>query len=349
MSPTTRIVPTRTQEAAATSYSPRPPPSPRPLKSSREKPKASVIAGALVAVVAGIVALCLWRYLVLRARKRKKVAPLTDREVAHPARNMESLPGPSGATYPTEVVPDTAELTPEPDQLRVPRDIGSRPALSDVTYTPTMGSLRTVPELTRDVESLPRSDPSIRPSDKTVPRDFSSPDRDIQSVLAQTDTPPPRTDPTSSPINTSTPRTNTSSRTDETPSSVEGTPPLWAGRHTQPNFVLQSPNILRLPPRANELRAIQKQAEAFGRFQRLPPSPVDPPAIRATEENPDPTTQTAAELDSARQQNEMLRQRIRDLEEQSDWALRMVVQPPPGYNEAAETLSPSTSAGISNL
>ncbi|KAJ6556830.1 hypothetical protein DFH09DRAFT_1164562 [Mycena vulgaris] len=111
--------------------------------------------------------------------------------------------------------------------------------------------------------------------------------------------------------------------------------------------VTQSKAQLRQEYLANELRAVQKQHEALRRIQEKqraghaePAQSVDPaPVVGVGATNPtDPSVEivtTPADLESAQRQNEMLRRRIRELEQQqqSDWARGLSDQPPPGYSE----------------
>ncbi|KAF8166076.1 hypothetical protein K438DRAFT_1857515 [Mycena galopus ATCC 62051] len=88
---------------------------------------------------------------------------------------------------------------------------------------------------------------------------------------------------------------------------------------------------------ANELRAIEKQQAALQkhREQRRSALVTESAVYEVAPANNTTTAgETTREVDLERQ-NEMLRQRIRDLEEQqeSDWARGLSDLPPPGYSE----------------
>ncbi|KAF7369616.1 hypothetical protein MVEN_00292400 [Mycena venus] len=88
---------------------------------------------------------------------------------------------------------------------------------------------------------------------------------------------------------------------------------------------------------ANELRAIEKQQAALQNYREQRRStPASEPAVSELAPANDTTTagETTREVDLERQ-NEMLRRRIRELEEQqeSDWARGLSDLPPPGYSE----------------
>jgi hypothetical protein len=94
------------------------------------------------------------------------------------------------------------------------------------------------------------------------------------------------------------------------------------------------------------VRAIQKQREAFGKIQqeRLvePREPLSTAGVPAEttgsrdSEDVSAASSRPADLESARRQNELLRQRILELEEQQrlDWEQGLSNHPPPGYNES---------------
>ncbi|KAF7328792.1 hypothetical protein MVEN_02508100 [Mycena venus] len=109
----------------------------------------------------------------------------------------------------------------------------------------------------------------------------------------------------------------------------------------------QSKVVLRLPLLASEARAIEKQREAFENIQlgRLAEPkgalsaagvPAETTGSMGSEENSEgaATSGSTADLESAQRQNELLRQRIQELEEQRrlDWEQGLSEHPPPVYN-----------------
>ncbi|KAJ7702777.1 hypothetical protein B0H17DRAFT_1042981 [Mycena rosella] len=97
---------------ASSSHSAGPSPSPKPLKSQRQaKPKVGTIVGGALAVIAVIFAFFLWRYLVLRATRRKRLASPAGRDTANLVRDIESLPMPIDATQPVGKNKRTAQPT----------------------------------------------------------------------------------------------------------------------------------------------------------------------------------------------------------------------------------------------
>ncbi|KAJ6556831.1 hypothetical protein DFH09DRAFT_1280237 [Mycena vulgaris] len=115
-----------------------------------------------------------------------------------------------------------------------------------------------------------------------------------------------------------------------------------------PPRTTQSKAQLRQQYLADELRTVQKQHEALCRIERTAPveraeSGARVPAVAgsAPSDAANPadggveTATTPADSESTQRQNEILRRRIRELEEQqqSDWAQGLSDQPPPGYSE----------------
>ncbi|KAJ7484382.1 hypothetical protein FB451DRAFT_82953 [Mycena latifolia] len=207
---------------------------------------------------------------------------------------MESLPTQSVAAYPA--AESTHAIRAEGGPLA--RDIESRPARTDATSpnVERMGSRNPAREVTKNIESVPprvAATTEMRRTDNTVHAGDVELARNNESNSVRTDTTQP---------------------------AVE----TEIGTELTQSHALQPQTVLRLPHLANELRAIEKQHEAFRQIQQ--PSP----ATQGLAEQKSEAATSSEELESARQQNEILRQRIRELEEQSDWV------PPPLYNDPVE-------------
>ncbi|KAJ7336094.1 hypothetical protein DFH08DRAFT_877866 [Mycena albidolilacea] len=87
-----------------TSHSHGPTPSAKPLKSSKlPKAKAGPFVGGALAVVAVIFALFLWRYFVLRNRKRKELEADGRKDEVNLVRDLESHPSQNQPPVPTTI------------------------------------------------------------------------------------------------------------------------------------------------------------------------------------------------------------------------------------------------------
>ncbi|KAJ7921126.1 hypothetical protein B0H13DRAFT_2318700 [Mycena leptocephala] len=348
------VVPSPPTHTTTASHSPRPDPSPPPLKSSRlAKPKVSEIVGGGFAILAVIFGFFLWRYLFLRAKRRKSVQQQTegDGEAAAGARQMAELPRRTDAAGErTGSAPDS----PMREGSNLARSVQAPPRRDDTTIpviaVEDTGSIREVarertdsterqkgvPQGAREIQSPPTQ---IDTTSQAVGQGARNPfdDEDVADLGTDIESQP-------TPTNT----TYTAGDTTESAESTQGTVVPEMETMDRPNSTsdTQSPVVLRLPLLENEVRAIQKQREAFGKIQqerlvepRVPLSTVGVPAETTgsgDSEDVSAASSRPADLESARRQNELLRQRILELEEQQrlDWEQGLSNHPPPGYNES---------------
>ncbi|KAJ6556828.1 hypothetical protein DFH09DRAFT_1164558 [Mycena vulgaris] len=334
------------------SHGPTPTPGPRPLKSSRQpKSKVSAIVGGGVGIVVVIFAFFLWRYLFLRGRRRKKASEPAGRDVAEVVTDIEAHPLPRDTTAHAAQHADPAPVEPQrptESKTRLPQQrLANEVRAVKMQYK----ELHRIQEKQRDGQLAPADSASVEP-----PRATQSKARLRQQYLANELRAVQRQHEELNRIQQKLePVPDAPTRMEDHGAGLEGEAPGDESAADPP--AVQPPRAAneskargRQQYLTNDLRAIHRQHEALRRINEkqraAPEAPADsddhPPVVEVSAPTntapPDEDAETATapvDLESAQRQNEMLRRRIRELEEQqhSDWARGLSDQPPPGYSE----------------
>ncbi|KAJ6560113.1 hypothetical protein B0H19DRAFT_1375971 [Mycena capillaripes] len=357
------------------------------------KPKVSEIVGGGFAILTVIFGFFIWRYLFLRAKRRKLVKQQTkgDGEAAAGAREMEELPRRTDAAEPDSPMraeSKVAQAVQTPSRLNdttVPaitvESVEDKGSIREVVMDSGERTARTATAVkraptkrTREVASVGGHREQLQPhTDRIYPGVYKTDSR-VPQRAREIQSPPTRIHTTSQGVETGDENPFTDEEVAYLGGDIESQPtptdthytdyPAVGGTESaastqrtvapamktidRPNSTsdTQSKIVLRLPLRANEVRAIEKQREAFGKIGRLaelkeavsatgvPPETTG--SMGSAESSAEAATSgSTADLESARRQNELLRQRIRELEEQQrlDREQGLSDHPPPVYNE----------------
>ncbi|KAJ6495895.1 hypothetical protein DFH09DRAFT_1205332 [Mycena vulgaris] len=336
----------------STSHSHGPTPTPRPLKSSRQpKSKVSAIVGGGVGIVVVIFAFFLWRYLFLRGRRRKKPSEPAGRDVAEVVTDIEAHPPPRDTKAPAAQHTDPAPV--EPQRPTQSKTWLRQQHLADEVRAVKMQheELHRIQEKQRDGQLPPADSASVAPPPATqskarlrqqylanelraVQRQHEELNRIQRKLQPVPDAPAGAED-------------HGAALEDGAPGDESAANPPAAD---PPRVLNKSEARGRQQYLTNDLRAIHRQHEALRRIEEkqraapeapaesddhLPVVEVSTPTDTAPPDEDAETAKAPVDLESAQRQNEMLRRRIRELEEQqhSDWARGLSDQPPPGYSE----------------